>query len=122
MTDRTKQLSNENSDRYISPIADIYETEEEYILTMDMPGVDKSGIEITVDNNELSITGKLEDSWETDELKHGEYTLHNYKRVFNIGEDIDGSAINAAINNGVLDVKLPKKEEIKPRKIEINVS
>ncbi len=122
MSKELKTGREEKKTKYTAPIADIYETESEYIITMDMPGVDKNGIEITLDNNELSIMGTLENPMETENLKHAEYRLYDYRRTFRVGDDINGNSINAVMEDGVLTLNLPKKDEVKPRKIEITVA
>lgn len=112
-----------NDDRVIVPMADIYETQNEYVITADVPGVEKDGIDITLDNNELAIHAPVSEMYQkADDIKYREYTLYNYRRVFTVGNDIDNKKITAAMNNGVLTITLPKKEEAKPKKIEISVN
>ena len=104
----------------IVPPVDIYETDNEYTLKADMPGVIKENLEITLDNNRLEINGKVvEDELEEGNLKYSEYKLYNFHREFNVGRDINGNAITANLDHGVLTLILPKKEEVKPQKIEI---
>jgi HSP20 family protein len=104
----------------IVPPVDIYETDNEYILKADMPGVIKENLAITLDNNRLEINGKVvEDESEEGNLKYSEYKLYNFHREFNAGKDINGNAITAKLDHGVLTLIMPKKEEVKPKKLEI---
>jgi len=111
------------NERVIMPQVDIYETENEYFITTDMPGVSKDNINIIMDNNELTITGTVNDSFKNEEnYKYKEFSLYNYKRVFTVGDHIKSDSIEAKLNNGVLNITLPKKEEVKPKKIEISIN
>lgn len=104
----------------IVPPVDIYETENEYTLKADMPGVVKENLEITLDNNMLEINGRVtEEDLDEGNLKYSEYKLYNFHREFNVGRDINANAITANIDQGVLTLIMPKKEEVKPKKIEI---
>ena len=104
----------------IIPPVDIYETDNEYILKADMPGVIKDNLEITLENNRLELNGSVaEDELKEENLKYSEYKLYNFHREFNVGRDVDESAISANLDHGVLTLVMPKKEEVKPKKIEI---
>ena len=104
----------------IVPPVDIYETENEYTLKADMPGVVKENLEITLDNNILEINGRVtEEDLNEEDLKYSEYKLYNFHREFNVGRDINANAITANLDQGVLTLIMPKKEEVKPKKIEI---
>ena len=104
----------------IVPPVDIYETENEYTLKADMPGVVKENLEITLDNNILEINGMVtEEDLNEEDLKYSEYKLYNFHREFNVGRDINANAITANLDQGVLTLIMPKKEEVKPKKIEI---
>ena len=106
----------------IVPPVDIYETESEYMLKAEMPGITREGIDITLNNKELEINGKIdEEAANGDNLKYSEYNLYNYHRKFMVGDGIDGNAMSASFENGVLTLVLPKSEELKPKKIEVKV-
>ncbi len=114
--------TNHKVERVIMPPVDIYETEEGYVVHADMPAVDREHIAVTLDKGELMISGTIDESeYNRDDLKYSEYRLHNYQRRFRVGNDIDGERISAGVEDGVLTIHLPKKEEVKPRKIEISV-
>lgn len=107
-------------DYVITPPVDIYETDNEYVLKADMPGVAKDNVNITFNNNELEITGKVDEQYTSNEnMTYREYTLFNYYRKFVVSNAINPEGISALLENGVLTIKLPKREEAKPKKIEI---
>jgi HSP20 family molecular chaperone IbpA len=108
------------TDYVITPPVDIYETDNEYVLKADMPGVAKDNVNITFNNNELEITGKVDEQYTSNEnMTYREYTLFNYYRKFVVSNAINPEGISASLENGVLTIKLPKREEAKPKKIEI---
>lgn len=110
-------------EQVIVPPVDIYESENEYVIKADMPGVRKENISITFDNNELNIDGSVDsDENSKRNLKFREFTLHNFSRSFKVGNDIDPNRISANMNNGVLTLAMAKKEELKPKKIEITAA
>jgi HSP20 family protein len=110
----------DQDENVIVPPVDIYENENEYVIKADIPGVKKENIDITIDNNELSISGRVADEEKSREnIKYSEFTLYNFFRSFNIGNDIDNNKVTANVCDGVLTLTLPKKEEVKPKKIEI---
>ena len=131
MTEKTVPVQKESGDlqitreetRYLKPAVDIYETEAALIVVCDVPGVDKSGITVGVDNNILTIEGKTIDR-EEDVSKevHREYRLANYHRQFELTEVIDQDKISAELKHGVLTITLPKAEKAKPKKIDIKVN
>ena len=112
-----------NDECVLVPATDIFETENEFSLKFDMPGVTKENLEVTLQNDELEIKGNVEKyAPENLELKYSEYTSSNYYRKFKISNDINQKGINATLENGVLSLVLQKNEEVKPKKIKINVT
>ena len=104
----------------IVPAVDIYETDDEYVLKADMPGVKKEELDITFEKNQLEISGKVDPALVEDEsIRYREYTLYNYNRRFTVGDGIDSQKIEAKLDDGVLTLTLPKSEKVKPRKIEV---
>lgn len=106
-------------ERFTTPAANIYATGNEYVLELEMPGVDKTGLEVLIDGNELIITGKRAKDIPEGELSYCESALANYRRVFELAADVDTSKIEAQISQGVLKLKLPKAEHAKPHKIPV---
>lgn len=104
------------------PDVDIYESENEYVLKADMPGVSRDSLEITLKDTQLTLNGRISPDYRSAEnLKYREYSLYDFHRVFQVDDTINGSEIAAALENGILTVTLPKSEKVKPRKIEITV-
>ncbi len=106
----------------LMPPIDISVSDDEYVIRADMPGVNKDNLDITLHDNSLEISGKVS----VDESSHegagyNEYNLYDYYRSFKVGNDIDGEKISAGIDKGVLTLKLPKREETKPKKIKIEI-
>lgn len=111
----------EPGDRYnVVPAADIYETDNEYVIKADMPGVKKENLEIVIEDNELLIVGRIDvDESRLNNLKYCECRLYDYRRSFIVGDTIDRNGISANLEDGVLTLTLPKSEMVKPKKIEI---
>jgi len=107
---------------YYSPAVDIYETDEEIAVLADLPGVGKSGLDIHVEDNRLTITGSVSEPEERSRPVYAEYGVGGYTRSFRLGNAIDQSRIEASLNDGVLELVLPKADKLKPRKIEISTS
>lgn len=130
MTEKTVPVKKENRDlqatredtRYMIPAVDIYETADTLVVVCDVPGVEKSGVSVAVDNNILTIEGKTLDREEDISKEvHREYRLASYHRQFELTEVIDQEKISAELKHGVLTVTLPKAEKAKPKKIDIKV-
>ena len=104
--------------RYFVPAADILETQDAVVLTLDMPGVSKENVDLTADKGTLTITGTA-DPEESGTAVYRETHIGDYRRQFSLPEDMDTDRISAVMKNGVLTVTLRKPEEVKPRKIQI---
>jgi HSP20 family molecular chaperone IbpA len=116
-----KSLATRDEAFYITPPVDIFENEESLIVVADLPGVDKDGVEIQVDDNLLSIKGKAK-YIQTATVLRQEFTLQNYYRQFQLSDKVDQGKIKAESKNGVLTITLPKAEKSKPKQIEVKVS
>ncbi|MGC9397382.1 MAG: Hsp20/alpha crystallin family protein [Anaerolineae bacterium] len=93
------------------PRADIYETNEAIVLMTDMPGVDENSLDITLENDVLSIIGYVETAYpEGYGLSYGEYRVGDYQRSFTLSNKIDRDKIEATVKDGVLRLYLPKAE------------
>ncbi len=108
------------SERFITPAASVREDGESYLLELEMPGVSKDGLEISVENNELSIVGRRSNPAIEGTLVHRESRLLHYRRSFEIDPSIDRGKISARMNQGLVTLTLPKAEEVKPRKIKVS--
>lgn len=107
-----------SQERYVSPPVDIFETTNGLVVTADLPGVAKEGLDIRVENNLLTIRGKAAHAAPGDPI-YREYGLVNFFRQFELNERVDQNKISAELKHGVLTLSLPKAEEAKPRKIEV---
>jgi HSP20 family protein len=109
----------ENKVRAIMPACSISEEDGVVQLRVEMPGVDKDGVEVSVEKNELIIEGKPKET-----SVEGKYLIREraggiYSKRFVLDDTIDQSKIQAVMNDGVLTLTLATKETAKPKKIEI---
>ena len=105
--------------QYVTPLVDVESNQEGYTIRAEMPGVDKSGLEITVDNGELTILGHRRAAQVSDEPVYREIRNNDFRRVYELDPAIDTAKISARIEQGVLTLTLPKAETVKPRKISV---
>jgi HSP20 family protein len=110
-----------SQEQYIVPPVDIYETADGLVVKADLPGVEKDGLDVRVENSLLTIRGKAAHVAPGDPV-YREYELMNFFRQFELNEQIDRSNISADLKQGVLTLNLPKAEAAKPRQIEIKVA
>src|SRR5512137_252157 len=96
-----KSLATRDDAIYIAPPVDIFENEESLIVVADLPGVDKDGVEINVEDNILTIKGKAKYNQPPTVLRQ-EFTLQNYYRQFQLSDEVDQGKISAESKNGVL--------------------
>jgi len=106
--------------QYVVPDVNIYETKDGYELEAEMPGVNKDGLEITLEANEITITGHRASEIAPGEVLFRERHGANYRRVFDLDPAIDTARISARMNQGILSLTLPKSEAVKPRKIVVS--
>jgi HSP20 family molecular chaperone IbpA len=105
------------------PRVDIYETREALFLIADMPGVDDKTVDVELEKNVLTISGRVEDGKVKDHnLVFSEYEVGDYERAFTLSDEIDREKIKATVRQGVLRLELPKAEKVKPKKITINAA
>jgi HSP20 family protein len=107
-------------EQYLTPLADVESTKEGYTIHAEMPGVDRSGLEITVDNGELTILGRRQKDEFSGEPIYREIRKADFRRVYEVDPAVDATRIAARIDQGVLTLTLPKAESVKPRKITVD--
>jgi HSP20 family protein len=102
-----------------TPAADIYETESGYLIAMDLPGIDRQALEIDIDENRLVVKGTRA----IDEpVQHRiERPRGKFLRTFSVPTSVDQGKIAAEYRDGVLQVRLPKRAEQKPKRIDIKI-
>ena len=104
------------------PAVDIFEDETGITVQADMPGVSKDGLEIHMDSDSLSISGKADILMvEGMEALHAEITSARFERSFALSSELDADKADASLKDGVLTLRIPKREQYKPRKIEVRV-
>jgi HSP20 family protein len=107
--------------RVFVPTADIYETADALNVVLEMPGVEKSNIDIQVNEGVLRVEGRLDLSkYQGLQPLYVEYNIGHYARTFQLSNKIDQDKIAAEMKDGVLSLLLPKAEEAKPRTIRVN--
>lgn len=106
----------------LAPAVDIFENAEEYRVVADLPGVRQQDVDIGLEQGELTVFAKRE------VLREGEGEGEalalsrregDFRRVFRIPQGVDATRVEASLDNGVLQVRLPKSERVKPRRISV---
>jgi HSP20 family protein len=105
----------------LAPAVDIFENAEEYRVVADLPGVLQEDIDIDLERGELIVFAKRQVAREGEVLALGR-AEGDFRRVFRIPEDLDRSKVQASFDDGVLQIRLPKSERVKPRRIAVNVA
>lgn len=103
-----------------TPASDIYETDTSYLIAIDLPGINREALEIDIDDNRLIIKGTR--AIEESRQHRSERPRGKFRRTFSVPASIDQGKIAAEYKDGVLQVRLPKRTEQKPKKIDIKVS
>ena len=106
-----------------SPSSDIYEDKENYVLTLDLPGIKKDNVKISYVDGQLNISGERKNEKES---KDGTYhrverSYGKYFRSFSLPKEIKDDKIDAEFKDGQLTITVPKAEEVKPKEIDIKV-
>jgi HSP20 family molecular chaperone IbpA len=108
------------SRRCFVPKADIYETEQEIIVLADLPGASEKTVDITLEKSVLTIKAFIEPIQTNGfELAYAEYEEGDYQRSFRLSDEIDQGKIEAAVKNGILQLRLPKSKGAATRKIAV---
>lgn len=103
-----------------TPLADIYETKDNLILLLEMPGVDSDAISVTLEKRVLTVVGhRGAEALPGYSLSHAEYRGGDYERSFTLAETIDSEGIDAVMKDGVLRLTLPKSKPAPTRTISV---
>ena len=106
--------------RTFLPVADIFETDQALKVVLEMPGVAKENVEVDVENDVVTIAGRIDISrYEGLQPLYTEYNIGNYSRSFQLSSKIDQENIKAELKDGVMTLVLPKSEKAKPRRISV---
>jgi HSP20 family molecular chaperone IbpA len=107
--------------RFFVPNTDVYETEDGLTLVMEMPGVVRDNLDVSLENGVLTIEGRLDFSkYEGLEPVYTEYNVGHYARSFSLSDKVDQDNIAARIEDGVLTLTLPKAQAARPRRIAVS--
>jgi len=105
--------------RAFSPDVDIYVSNDELALLVDLPGVEKGAVQIGIDEHN-ALTIRARNSYqEPNEQCVRQYRIGDFYRSFRIGDEYDKEQIKAHLENGLLEVRIPRREELKPKRIEV---
>ena len=117
-----KRFDGENDERELFrlPKTNVNETDKEFVLTMEMPGVEKKNIDVALENDKIIVTGEKSEKPETQGLLRREIRSEKFRRSFSIDNSVDRDAIKAKLEHGVLKVTLSKKAESVGRKVSID--
>ena len=117
MTDEEPALAN------WSPTSDVIETKDDIVIKAELPGIDPKDVDVQIENSVLSIQGQRNAEKETDEkgFRRIERTYGTFFRSFVLPPNVEVDKIAATFVNGVLEVRMPKKDEAKPRAIKVDV-
>ena len=115
-----REARTEQPRTFVSPQVNIFETKDGYVLEAEMPGVNKDGLEITLEGTEVTITGRRQTEPMSGDALFHESSNADYRRVFELDPAIDTTKVSARMEQGVLTLTLPKSERVKPRKISVD--
>jgi HSP20 family protein len=106
------------------PAMDLVETDDHFVLKADLPGMQESDVNIVFENNVLTISGerRAEHEAKKDGYYRLERTMGSFSRSLTLPEGIDANAVSAKFDHGVLEIRIPKPAEAKPRRIQIGVA
>lgn len=114
-----QDIVNEDTKRYTSPAANVSEHEDYFLLSLAIPGVKKEEVSIELDRHQLVISADLQNEDEQVKFRLKEFNYNKFSRRFRLPRAVDRNDISASFENGILSIKLNKKEEQKARQINI---
>jgi HSP20 family protein len=111
----------DDNEGFRMPLVNINETEKEFVVTVELPGVQKKDLDVSIDRDELVVTAERSEKVESNEgLLRREIRSEKFRRSFTLGQTVDRDDIKAKLENGILKVTLPKKTESVGRKVDIS--
>ncbi len=114
----------EEASQGIAPRLDVVERDNEFVVKAEMPGMKKDDIDVSLENGVLTITAETKTETEEKEgnrVIRQERRYGKYLRSLRLGKEIDEKQVKASYKDGILELVLPKAEEVKPKKIAVNV-
>jgi len=118
-TPRTEAAKPRTSGRMYTPRVDVVETEDALIMYADLPGVRQEDVSLTCKGDELVLHAACEPRHAGKRPIYAEYGVGDYHRVFRITEQVETGGIEASLKDGVLTVRVPKAEAVRPRRIAV---
>jgi len=114
----------QDTDTMWAPVVDIYEKGDDVVIRAEIAGIEKDDVDISIENGILTIRGERKRETEFDEkgALHLERAFGVFTRSFTLPKTVDSTRITATYSNGVLELTIPKLEQVKPKKIEIKVA
>lgn len=109
------------NEAYFAPQVDIFESDTDVIVIADMPGVTTDGVDLSLEDNVLTIQGQRVLAKQPGRVLLEEYESGHYLRRFTVAETIDQDKIEASLADGVLRVRLPKTAPAQPKRIEVSL-
>jgi len=111
------------STRCWAPATDIYETKEEYVFKLELPGISKDDVKVELEGDKLRITGdrKEEKEVEKENYHRVERVCGSFARSFQLPKNANGEKVSANMKDGILELRIPKQEEAKSKSIPINI-
>ena len=119
MADKEVARKTEERALQLRPLCNICEEDGKVVLRLEMPGVEKEYLNLTIDNNQLLITGKRPAVAVEGEFLLKERPVGDYIQIYNLDETIDHEKVDASLEKGILTVTLHLKEQVKPRQITV---
>lgn len=106
-----------------TPRVDVREDEHAYYVEAEMPGVTEKSVDVKLEDGILTLLGRVEPrDYSGYQKVYSEYEVGHYERAFRISDAIDAASIQASLANGLLRLTLPKREAVKPRRIDVRVA
>jgi HSP20 family protein len=111
----------DDNEGFRMPLVNINESEKEFTVTMELPGVQKKDLDVAIDGEQLVVTAERSEKVESSEgILRREIRSEKFRRTFTLGRAVDRDGIKAKLENGILKVTLPKKSESVGRKIDVS--
>ena len=111
------------SGRVWAPLVDMYATKDDLVLTLELPGVSEKDVPVTITGDLLTVKGerRLEEQVKEQDLLHVERTYGKFERLIQLPMAVQADHVKATYRDGVLEIRLPKAEELKPKEIKIDI-
>jgi len=107
-----------------TPAIDVVESKNDYQIKADLPGLTKDKVDVSINDDVLTIKGEKKDEKETTEdgVVRKERSYGSFTRSFQLPQNVDAKSIKASYKNGVLELTVPKTEESKPKQIQVSIN